>query len=194
MKRILILAAALALAMTMVIPASSLAVFEMYVYTRNGRTLNVRSAPEKGDNIIGRYEFGEVVPVDHHLGNGWSEVVFGSVPGYVMTSYLVSSPKEKPKDTGKDATASEDDALAAMNAEFRAANFVSPYSVVTRGKRSSALINLRWAPHKNAQLIHSYQSGTLLTVTAELREWYQVEDPGTGRTGYIRKDFLERAQ
>jgi SH3-like domain-containing protein len=54
------------------------------------------------------------------------------------------------------------------------------------------MINMRWAPNAKAKLIHSYAAGEMLTVLAELKNWYQVQDPENGWVGFIRSDFLMR--
>ena len=69
---------------------------------------------------------------------------------------------------------------------------MTPYAVSTYHKRASGLVNMRWAPSEKAKLIHSYPSGETLTVLAELKNWYQVQDPETGWVGFIRSDFLMR--
>ena len=64
----------------------------MYVKTENGRPVVVRSAPYKGDNIIGSVAYGDSVLVDwSYAGNdGWFKVVWGSRgDGYIMARFLV---------------------------------------------------------------------------------------------------------
>ena len=81
----------------------------MYVRTGNGKTLNVRSEPNTGDNVIYRFQYGQEVTVAYHLGNGWSCVRLAGAfdqDGYVMTKFLVN---EKP---GKYVPSSADAELA----------------------------------------------------------------------------------
>ena len=178
-KRFLTLAVAAALAVAMIIPATSLAQYSMWVYTENGGSLNARSAPCYGDNQIFSIPYGSEVQVEYNLGNGWTRLVAaGAYPDiYVQTRFLID---HKPG-------AAE---MSAINKEFKAARKVAPYTVVTKAGRGSGFVNLRWAPNKKAQLIQSYKSGVELTVIAELKEWKQVEDPSTGSVGFIRGDFL----
>jgi uncharacterized protein YgiM (DUF1202 family) len=84
------------------------------------------------------------------------------------------------------------DTLAALNAEFRTARFVSPYTVVVRPVRASGWVNMRWAPSKDAEIITNYRSGARLTVLAETQSWYQVADPETEATGFIMKTYTTR--
>jgi len=54
--------------------------------------LNMRSAPARDAQVMGRFVSGTPVEVLSDAGNGWSEVRIGgeqsSVTGYMMTSYL----------------------------------------------------------------------------------------------------------
>jgi hypothetical protein len=197
-KRFLTLAVAVALAMVMIIPVTSLAEYSMWVYTENGGALNARSAPCYGDNKIFNIPFGTEVYVEYNLGNGWTRLVGAGAYEdiYVQTRFLIDHyPGSKPSGGGSSgggsssgsATSSD---LTAINNEFKAARKVTPYTVVTKAGRGSGFVNMRWAPNKKAQLIQSYKSGVELVVTAELKEWKQVEDLSTGNVGYIRGDFL----
>ena len=190
-KRFLTLAVAAALAVAMIIPATSLAQYSMWVYTENGGSLNARSAPCYGDNQIFSIPYGSEVQVEYNLGNGWTRLVAaGAYPDiYVQTRFLIDhKPGAKPSGGGSSSAGSAE--MSAINKEFKAARKVAPYTVVTKAGRGSGFVNLRWAPNKKAQLIQSYKSGIELTVIAELKEWKQVEDPSTGAVGFIRGDFL----
>jgi len=192
-KRFLVLTLTVAILLTMLMPVSH-AWFYMYVYTANGKTLNVRSAPTGGDNVIGQLKYGEEVAVDYHLGNGWTALMGAGAYSntYVQTKFLVydkPGPKPKPNPTPATDTSGE---AAAIEAEFKAARLVTPYSVVTQNTRASGFVNLRWAPFKKAQLIQAYRNGVELEVIAELKDWRQVRDPATGAVGFIRYDFLAR--
>ena len=78
-KLIAILAAAVLLLATAVPFASaegnSLGLGTMFVYTENGKSLNVRSSPETGDNIIGSLEYGAKVNVTGFEG-GWARLSY----------------------------------------------------------------------------------------------------------------------
>ena len=66
MKKTLALFLVLALLLPVMASAATLGPIglgKMYVYTSNGKSLNVRSAPETGDNIIGHVAFGGEVNV-----------------------------------------------------------------------------------------------------------------------------------
>lgn len=196
-KKLLAMAVALALMMVMFIP-TSLAAFEMWVYTANGGALNVRATPSTGDNVIGTVQYGSNVVVDYHLGNGWTALIWGSYgTAYVQTRYLVDyqpgpRPQPQPQPSGGGSSSASAEEMTAINAEFKSARRVTPYTVQTMAARSTGTVNMRWAPHKKAELIRSYKSGVDLEVIAELKDWRQVRDPETGDVGFIRQDFLER--
>ena len=61
----------------------------MYVYTDNGKNLNVRSSPYVGENIIGQARFGESLKVRRFLENGWACIIWNlNGEAYVQSRYL----------------------------------------------------------------------------------------------------------
>ena len=80
-----------------------------------------------------------------------------------------------------------------MNAEFRTARIVPvSFTVVARPSRASGWVNLRWAPSTEAERIAACNQGKELVVLAELRNWYQVQDPVTGMIGFISRQYVVR--
>ena len=68
----------------------------MFVYTENGKPLNVRSEPRTGDNIIGQLEYGASVYVKVFNGD-WCGIQFNSVIGWVQSRFLQwSAPDPRP--------------------------------------------------------------------------------------------------
>ena len=164
-----------------------------YVYTENGKSLNVRSGDWSGAAVIGTLHFGAQAAVLRTLGNGWSEIMWGnSGSAYVMSRFLVS---EKPGGTPSGSIPKPDgtvsDAMAEMNREFRAARKVASYTVLSRPVRAPGWVNLRWAPSMEAEVIATCPQGKELTVIAELRTWYQVQDPATGMIGFISRKYTQ---
>ena len=82
--------------------------------------------------------------------------------------------------------------MAEMNREFRAARKVNAYTVISRPVRASGWVNLRWAPSLEAEVIATCPQGKELTVIAELRTWYQVQDPVTGMVGFISRSYVSK--
>lgn len=201
-KRLLSLAL-IAMMMAMLLPAAAIAdEWTMYVYTDNGKSLNVRRDPMMGDNLVGSLQYGEAVTVLLTNANGWATIEYwtGSqrIVAYVQSRFLVSyKPAPKPSGGGSQGSGSSTitdaaQVLSAMNAEFSSARKVSPYTIVSRPSRASGWVNLRWAPSTEAERIASCPQGKELTVIAELRNWYQVQDPATGMIGFISRQYVNR--
>ena len=200
-KRIFVSVIALVLILT--VCASAFAETK-WIKTGNGKPANGRREPSKDSELIGYAFYGEQVQTDGQPVNGYTYLLDGY---WVLSSFLVNYdpgefvPSTKPNtnsdSSGKsgktDSSGSNNAGLqSAIVTEFKAARFVTPYAVTTYHKRSSGLINMRWAPSKKSALIHAYSSGEPLMVLAELKDWYQVQDPDTGWVGFVRSDFLQR--
>ena len=175
----------------------------MFVYTENGKGLNVRSAPVKDDNIIGSLPYGSKVDVTEFNGE-WATIRWGDSYAYVQSRFLQwykpspyypVTPTAAPTRVPVTPTAAPyvpTDTLATLNAEFRTARFVTPFTVSVRPARASGWVNMRWAPSKDTEVIAQYRSGARLTVLAETQSWYQVEDPDSYVTGFIMKAYVTR--
>jgi len=195
MKRILTLTVALALLLGMMLPASSLAAYNMFVYTSNGKSLNVRSEPTVGDNIIQTIPFGHEVAVDYHLGNGWTALIWGSYgTAYVQTRFLSSEkPSRKPSPQPSGGSSSDNaTTVSSLNTIFKTYKKVNPYTVTVRPTRSSGWVNLRFAPSKSTEVMATYNLNDQVIVIAELKDWYQVQDPVNGTVGYMSTAFVVR--
>ena len=199
MKRFLILVASLVLVLS-VCMTSALAYETMYVKTGNGKTLNVRSEPSTADrnNVILQWPYGHQVVVDYHLGNGWTCVMLAGQYdcGYVQTKYLVSKdpgkyvPTSADAELAKPATSKESYTLDQLNEVLKTARSVTPYNVTLYPTRSSGWVYLRWVPSRNAQYVTTYSGGQEVQVLAELKDWYQVQDPETGKVGFVYTSYV----
>ena len=200
---LLVLIAALAAMLLPALAAADSYYGTMYVYTDNGKSLNVRRNPSTGNNIIGTLQFGEEVTVVEFRANGWAQILweqnyygeFGAA--YVQSRFLVNSrPGIRPAQPTAAPAADVTDyakVFTSMNAEFRSARQVNiPYTVVARPSRASGWVNLRWAPSTEAERIATCKQGKELTVLAEMKNWYQVEDPETGMIGFISRSYVTR--
>ena len=203
MTKKLISLALIAVMMAMFLPALANAEeWTMYVYTDNGGSLNVRSDPSQGNNVIGTLKFGEAVTVNATYSNGWTQIQWGQSyygefgVAYVQSRFLVNyRPGTKPSQTTPAPASDTTDyakAFSAMNAEFATGKKVSPYTVVARPSRASGWVNLRWAPTTEAERIATCKQGKELTVLAELKNWYQVQDPETGMIGFISRQYVTK--
>ena len=215
-RKVLTVSLALALLILWVTPV--LANTTMYVYTDNQKPLNVRSAPYVGDNIIATAPYGAALTVTQFRDDGWAVIQWTPMMiAYVQSRYLQWNhpdtitpvpvtpaptavptaapyyPTSAPYYPTADPYSYYTDSLITLNAEFRTARIVTPYTIIVRPARSSGWVNLRWAPSKDVELITTYRNGARLTVIAETQSWYQVVDPDTDATGFMMKAYTTRA-
>lgn len=190
-KRILSLVAVMMLVMTMfAMTTTASAIYTAYSNCSNGQPLNVRSGPGKEYPVIGTIKYRDQIAVDHDLGNGWSELVWGSIPGYAMTGLMSRTDPGPYNPSRKQQTVTTTNSL---NTIFSKARIVSPYTITTKTVRASGSANLRWAPSKTSTLLRAYPAGQELRVIAELgNDWYQVEDPLTGIVGFLNKAYVRQ--
>ena len=207
MKRLTALLTILVLAAAILIPAamaaddtSSNSAGYYYVYTENGKGLNVRATP--GGDIVGSLKYGTKIYCYYRDGgNGWALIDYSyNMPGvgygtyacFISSRYLRKSkpPARQSSDTSSQSSAATADTTEDINAEFRSAQKVTPFSVTVRPSRASGWVNLRWAPSKSAEIMATYKANEKLLVIQELNNWYQVEDQDTGDVGFISKQFV----
>ena len=210
MKKFVCLALAVLLAMTGLMTAAfayddspSESAGYYYVYTENGKTLNVRDTP--GGKVVGHLKYGDRIYCYYKDGgNGWALIDYDyDMPGvgkgtyacYISSRFLVKNkPAPRPKKTDTTAAVTSEppveDTLAEINAEFASAKKVTPFKVTVRPTRASGWVNLRWAPSKSASLIATYPANSQLLVIKETTNWFQVEDQDTGDVGLISKQFV----
>ena len=170
-----------------------------YVYTENGKGLNVREKP--GGDVVGSLKYGTKIYCYYRDGgNGWALIDYSyNMPGvgygtyacFISSRYLRKSkpPARQSSDSSSKSSAATD-TTADINAEFRSAKKTEPFSVTVRPTRASGWVNLRWAPSKSAEVMATYKANEKLLVIKELKDWYQVEDQDTGDVGFISKQFV----
>ena len=161
-----------------------------YVKTGNGKGLNVRDNPN--GKVVGSLKYGTRVYVDAFSDSEWALITYrydnghgkGDYAAYVSTRFLVRN------NPGKYQSASSSKSAAGVSGTEIAV--ASPYTVVSRPDRASGWVNLRKAPSTDAKVLTKCYMGKTLTVLAELRGWYQVQDPATGVIGYISSRYVTR--
>ena len=171
-----------------------------YVYTENGKGLNVRSTP--GGDVVGSLKYGTKIYCYYRDGgNGWALIDYyynnpgygyGTYAAYISSRYLRKN-KPPARNSGSSSSSSSSasaDVAAEIDAEFKSAKKVTPFVVTVRPTRASGWVNLRWAPSKSAQLMATYKQNEKLLVIKETNNWYQVEDQDTGDVGFINKQFV----
>ena len=206
-KRIVLLMTAILMAVLMIIPVSvaeddtpSDSAGYYYVYTENGKGLNVRATP--GGDIVGSLKYGTRIYCYYRDGgNGWALIDYTyNMPGFGKGTYacFISSRylrKSKPpanpgSESSSSSSSGSSDTAAEINREFRSAKKVDPFTVTVRPSRASGWVNMRWAPSKSAELMATYKQNEKLLVIKETNNWYQVEDQDTGNVGFISKQFV----
>ena len=169
-----------------------------YVYTENGKGLNVRATP--GGEVVGSLKYGTRIYCYYKDGgNGWALIDYNyNMPGvgygtyacFLSSRYLrKSKPPARPGKSSSSGTSASTDPTDEINAEFRSAKKVEPFTVTVRPSRTSGWVNLRWAPSKSAEIMATYKANEKLLVIKETDNWYQVEDQDTGDVGFISKQF-----
>ncbi len=193
----------LILAVMMLVTAVSAAMAEsqgteMYVYTANGKGLNVRSSMSTTEkNFIDSLPYGSKVFAYGNPKPGWTYIEYGNKSGYVMSRFLLKY-KPAPFDPGSAPAPDSNsfDTRTAVSVEqintlLVSARSVTPYSVSVRPTRSSGWVYLRWLPTRNSQQMATFGANYQLTVIAELKDWYQVQDPATGKVGFVYKSYIQ---
>ena len=199
-KKLLTLIMAVMMAMIAIVPLTASAAGDtMYVYTANGKGLNVRSSPNIGNNTIGSLPYGSMVTVDTSFtGNStWTAIYYGGLgTAFVMSRYLVAYPPSPYTPQPAPAPAPSSDTMNGttvneLNRLVENAVYVTPYTVTVRPTRTSGWVYLRWMPSRNSQMIQTLVNNEQVTVIAELTDWYQVVVPESGRTGFIYKSYVQ---
>lgn len=197
-KRLISLALVMLLALA-ALPAAALIGGEggtrhAYVYTSNGKNLNLRAGPGTDYGVVGSIPYGASVHLNDYIDQSWVSVDYNGLSGYVMGRYLrYDQPQPKPQPTPKPdprPTAKPDpSAPTSMKEVFKGFEFIS-YTVQVRPSTPGGFVHMRWAPTKAAEPIRDYHQYDVLTVIAQNHTWAQVVDPSTGVTGFMMRSFL----
>lgn len=171
---------------SIVLAAPAMAV-TMYVYTSNGKSLNVRDYPSKDGRVISSLPYGSAVDVDEgFVGSSWAHVLLSGVDGYCMYRYLVDykpGPKPKPTQTASPTTGSD------LYSGFTECY----YNASVRPSSPGGFVHMRWAPSKNQRVHRDYYNGDTLLVIAQNGVWCQVYDEQSNRSGFMMASFLRTA-
>ena len=189
MRNTLKMGAALALALVVGCCAACAETF--YVYTENGKTLNLRSATD--NKVIANIPYGTALEPDDALSTETAAyVTYKGESGYVKWKYLV---REKPAARKK--TASTPEPTAASAQAYSGAAVTPSYTTLFAGfqmnRRQAALMQaapMRWVPDPEAPIMRNYQAGQAFEVLVENSAWCQVLDSASGLCGFIQKTML----
>ena len=188
MKKTLSVILAAVLFAALLLPAVSSAESTWYVYTLDGKTLNVRDEPSTGGRVVAKYNYGDPVQVISFMANGWAMVNRNGVVYYVSSRYLVDS-KPAPY-SGNTAPAP---AMSTLEAELASERAVEPFYIIVRPARLTGWVNFRVGPASSTARIDTLNDGKELKVIGETTSWYKAVDAVTNKTGYISKGYVERS-
>lgn len=137
--------------------------YAVWVKSKNGKGVNLRSGPSQYYASIGFYGVDtEATMVS--LGNTWSYIRIGDKYGYMMTEFLTTT---APSGGGSTPVVQGGARVASAN-----------------GKD----VNLRTAPGLDSRVIRSYPTGTSLTIITRGEEWYFIHIGDD--YGYMMKSFI----
>lgn len=196
LKRILSLMLAALMVLAVCLTAASAEEAEessvYYVYTENGKPLNVRNAPN--GEVIGTLNYGEQVNVRSFMNNNWALINYmNDTPGYINTRFLIDIPPEELKKLlEEEMNSNTGDPLTDIDAEFASAVDVEDYKITARPARVTSVVNMRWIPSETGRIIGQYKATEELIVMKEMNHYLQVKDPDNGDVGYIHKKFASR--
>jgi mannosyl-glycoprotein endo-beta-N-acetylglucosaminidase len=179
-KRILAVACALILLLGLIPLAGAMASTSMYVYTSNGKSLNLRDYPSNDGNVIAQIPFGAQVAIDtSYVGSTWVHVTYRGSTGYCMSRYLTDyKPGPSPTATPAPTTSLYE-------------NFSSCYYTATvRPSSPGGFVHLRWAPSKSQPVWQDYYNGDEIIVIAQNGAWCQVYDSVNNMAGFMMASFL----
>ncbi len=134
--------------------------YTVYVTSRNGNGVNLRSGPAKSYTSIGFYSVGTQATMITK-GTTWSYIRVGNRYGYMMTEFLTESQTVAP-----------------------VPSYTGAYVVSANGRN----VNLRSAPSTQSNVLRSCKIGTPLTVITRGVDWCFVLIDGT--YGYMMRQFI----
>ncbi len=114
-----------------------------YVYTRNGKPLNVRAWPDITSALLGTIPVGTAVTVEAYTNDYmWANIRFNGRSAYVMTQYLVDTapggsvtPSPAPVTPGS--STNYQNIVTSMENEFKTYRVVEPYTVLAKPVRAT---------------------------------------------------------
>ena len=180
----------------------------MYVYTSNGKPLNLRDSPSIIGNIMTQIPNGAAVRVNDAYDDTWYSVTYNGYTGYSMARYLVSgwytptpSPIPTPMPTPYPTyyptyyppyyptPTVTPQPYAFPNDIFYGFQTVY-YKALVRPSNPAGYVNLRWAPSLLADINARYYANAVLTVMSQNSLWCQVLDENGHVMGFMMRQFL----
>ena len=196
-KRIVLFLMALVILMIALMPGAMANGVKKYVYTRNGKPLNVRAWPDVNSALLGKINYGTQVTIEGYTSDyTWANIVYNGQNAYVMTQYLIDSypgggvtPVTPVTPVNPSGGKNYQSIVTSMETEFSTYHVVSPYTVLAKPVRATGWVNLRYVPSTEFGHADNLYANTQLTVIAETRNWLQVRRNDTGVTGYVMRQY-----
>ena len=148
------------------------------VTTKNGGSLNLRSAASASSTRVRLIPNGEVVDILQY-GKEWCYARYNGSTGYVMTSFLSLG-------TGVDTSGKAAPSTTAPSATVPVSSGSTKYAQVNTG---SGGLNLRKGPGAGYARITIIPKGAYVIVTSQGTVWSQVNY--NGNTGYVMSYYLK---
>ena len=185
----------LAISLVLVLMDNGVAEDGLYVYTSNGKPLNIRATPSINADVVGSIPYGTLVDYDPYTSiTGWYHVFYKGNDGYCMARYfVVDKPSAKPAGATtaqhSQAVPNNGDRARLADRQYEAMT-ACDFQAIVRPSTPGGYVHLRWAPGKDQLIQRNYYSGDVLNVIARSGSWSQVYDEGIKASGYIMSAFL----
>lgn len=186
-KHFFILLCLVALLTSLVAPALAMpGDHAYYVYTSNGKSLNLRESPSTKAAVIGHIPYGAEVNVVKLEDSQWANITWNGLNGYVQRRYLMDT---KPS-TSASTTAVDDPVLDEELKSIYSGFTAQDYDVMLRANTPGNYVNLRWGPSTKIAVQERVTDGASLHVLAQNKHWAQVYNPETGAVGFMYRSYL----
>ncbi len=167
----------------------------MWVQTKTGRVLNVRSAKVVSkETKIGALPNGSAVTV-LKVEDGWAEIVYQPAgasapisPAYVQADLLTDTAPVKYNAAAASLPSPlvyESATVSELNNQFVTMQYVDSYDVLVTPDTQTGVVRLSWGPSGKAAAVTFLASGTQVTVLASGGAWLMVMEPGSGKIGFV---------
>jgi uncharacterized protein YgiM (DUF1202 family) len=179
----------LAILFAVCVASTAAAYTTMYVYTSNGKPLNLRDSPSILGNVMAQIPDGARVRVNDIIDEAWDSVTYSGYTGYAMSRYLVYATPTNTPCPVPTATPSPTVFSSFPNDIFLGFQDVY-YTAFVRPSNPAGYVNLRWAPSLLSDVHGRYYANSVLTVMSQNSLWCQVLDESGHVMGFIMRQFL----
>ena len=140
--------------------------------------LNVRASDSETADKVGQVQKGEVLEVIEQKINGWSKVKFDGKEAFIKSEFLeIVDGSETSSTNSEEQTISDEEAIAN-----------SPESGKAKARDT---VNIRKSPSTEAEKITVLYKGEEVTVVQKQADgWTKIKF--SGKTGYVKSEFLEK--